>query len=107
MDRSWDYINQYHALTDTVNAEIGTEAAQFPEKEYIIGIFVAVWCFKIPDQRYMHRPFVEHPGRRGGCSMGMDGGCSEGRPRRMRFFCWLEVKKMVKEREMEVDDDRT
>jgi len=24
--------------------EIGTEAAQFPEKEYINGIFVAVWC---------------------------------------------------------------
>ncbi len=25
-----------------MNAEIGTEAAQFPEKEYINGIFVAV-----------------------------------------------------------------
>jgi hypothetical protein len=25
-----------------VNMEIGTEAAQFPEKEYINGIFVAV-----------------------------------------------------------------
>jgi hypothetical protein len=23
--------------------EIGTEAAQFPEKEYINGIFLAVW----------------------------------------------------------------
>jgi hypothetical protein len=43
-----------------INAEIGTEAAQFPEKEYIIGIFVAVWCFKNPNQRYVHRPFIEH-----------------------------------------------
>ncbi len=27
-----------------MSVEIGTEAAQFPEKEYINGIFVAVWC---------------------------------------------------------------
>jgi hypothetical protein len=26
-----------------MNVEIGTEAAQFPEKEYINGIFLAVW----------------------------------------------------------------
>ncbi len=26
-----------------MNVEIGTEAAQFPEKEYINEIFVAVW----------------------------------------------------------------
>jgi hypothetical protein len=26
-----------------MNVEIGTEAAQFPEKEYINGIFVAVY----------------------------------------------------------------
>jgi hypothetical protein len=26
-----------------MNVEIGTEAAQFPEKEHINGIFVAVW----------------------------------------------------------------
>jgi hypothetical protein len=26
-----------------MNVEIGTEAAQFPEKEYITGIFFAVW----------------------------------------------------------------
>ena len=26
-----------------MNVEIGTEAALFPEKEYIIGIAVAVW----------------------------------------------------------------
>ncbi len=27
-----------------MNVEIGTEAAQFPEKEYINGIFLAVYC---------------------------------------------------------------
>jgi hypothetical protein len=26
-----------------MNVEITTEAAQFPEKEYISGIFLAVW----------------------------------------------------------------
>jgi hypothetical protein len=26
-----------------MNVEIGTEAAQFPEKKYISGIFFAVW----------------------------------------------------------------
>jgi hypothetical protein len=26
-----------------MNVEIGTEAAQFPEKEYIVEIFLAVW----------------------------------------------------------------
>ncbi len=26
-----------------MNVEIGAEAAQFPEKEYISGIFFAVW----------------------------------------------------------------
>jgi hypothetical protein len=26
-----------------MNVEIGTETLQFPEKEYINGIFVAVW----------------------------------------------------------------
>ncbi len=38
VDRSWKYINrsQTHECG-------GTEAAQFPEKEYINGIFVAVW----------------------------------------------------------------
>jgi hypothetical protein len=27
-----------------MNVEIGAEAALFPEKEYIYGIAVAVWC---------------------------------------------------------------
>jgi hypothetical protein len=30
-----------------MNVEIGTEAAQFPEKEYISGIFLAVWPYKV------------------------------------------------------------
>ena len=33
-----------------MNADIGTEAAQFPEKEYIIGIFVAVLRHKYKDK---------------------------------------------------------
>jgi hypothetical protein len=28
-----------------MNVKIGTEAAQFPEKEYINGIFLAVWKY--------------------------------------------------------------
>jgi hypothetical protein len=27
-----------------MNVEIGTEATQFPEMEYVNGIFVAVYC---------------------------------------------------------------
>jgi hypothetical protein len=27
-----------------LNVEIGTEASQFPEKEYINGIFLSVYC---------------------------------------------------------------
>jgi hypothetical protein len=30
-----------------MNVEIGTDAAQFPEKEYITGIFVAVWLKQV------------------------------------------------------------
>ncbi len=33
----------YESLTDTQNVKIGTEAAQFPEKEYINGIFLAAY----------------------------------------------------------------
>jgi len=37
VDRSWEYLNR------SQTHEIGTEAAQFPEKEYINVIFLAVW----------------------------------------------------------------
>jgi hypothetical protein len=30
-----------------MNVEIGTEAAQFSEKEYIHGFFLAVWLWKV------------------------------------------------------------
>ncbi len=38
MEQSWEYINR----SQTHEYGIGTEAAQFREKEYINGIFVAV-----------------------------------------------------------------
>jgi hypothetical protein len=41
VDRSWEYINS--SQTHHMNVEIGAEAAQFPEKEYINGIAVAVF----------------------------------------------------------------
>jgi hypothetical protein len=42
VDRSWEYM--YKSLTGIyMNAEIGTEAAQSPEKEYINEIFISVW----------------------------------------------------------------
>ncbi len=34
-----------------MNVEIGTEAAQFPEKEYINGIFFAVHAHNLPQGR--------------------------------------------------------
>ncbi len=34
-----------------MNVEVGTDAAQFPEKEYINGIFVAVWLSDAPANR--------------------------------------------------------
>jgi hypothetical protein len=39
-----------------MNVEIGTEAAQFPEKEYINAIFVAVWLI-IPTSRALLKTF--------------------------------------------------
>jgi hypothetical protein len=56
-----------------MNVDIGTEAAQFPEKEYIIGIFLAVqvytellphtlWTFIPPLNLYLFLSnFVSHP----------------------------------------------
>jgi hypothetical protein len=38
VDPSWEYKNR----SQTHECGIGTEATQFPEKEYINGIFVAV-----------------------------------------------------------------
>jgi hypothetical protein len=37
----------YKSLTDKWNVEIGTEATQFPEKEYIYSIFLAVWWWSL------------------------------------------------------------
>jgi hypothetical protein len=39
VDQSWEYTNRSQTH---MNVEIGTEAAQFSEKEYIKGIFLAV-----------------------------------------------------------------
>jgi hypothetical protein len=39
-----------------MNVEIGTEAAQFPEKEYINGIFVAVHA-SVGKQRILKTTF--------------------------------------------------
>ncbi len=38
-----------------MNVEIGAEATQFPKKEYINGIFVAVYTVKLSVNEYLHR----------------------------------------------------
>ncbi len=48
----------YKSLTD-INVEIGTEAAQFPEKEYINGVFVAVQFEKRRHQHVGTFEFIE------------------------------------------------
>ncbi len=40
-----------------MNVEIGTEAAQFPEKEYISGIFLAVCAVIVPQQKPVTEAF--------------------------------------------------
>jgi hypothetical protein len=40
-----------------MNVEIGTEAVQFPEKEYINGIFVAV-CFDVMKKVRVNSPVL-------------------------------------------------
>jgi hypothetical protein len=51
VDRSWEYINrsQIHEY-----GNFGNEAAQFPEKEYINGIFVVV------SARLIVNKFIRH-----------------------------------------------
>jgi hypothetical protein len=49
-----------------MNAEIGTEAGQFPEKEYINGIFVTVWPAadkEVQDKEVEQFCQPRHPGR--------------------------------------------
>jgi hypothetical protein len=41
-------INYFYLFFYLFNVEIGTEAARFPEKEYIIGIFLAVYQLSHP-----------------------------------------------------------
>jgi hypothetical protein len=43
-----------------MNVEIRTEAAQFPEKEYINGIFFAVHTVVAPSKREAFRMIVDH-----------------------------------------------
>jgi hypothetical protein len=47
VDRSWEYIAHRH-----MNIEIGTEAAQSPEKEYIKGIFLQCVIFNMANHSF-------------------------------------------------------
>jgi hypothetical protein len=44
-----------------INVEIGTEAAQFPEKEYINGIFSALHTVVAPSKRAAFRMIIDVP----------------------------------------------
>jgi hypothetical protein len=46
-----------------MNVEIGDEAAQFPEKEYINGIAVAVYDEHVPNLRRIRPSISEKKGR--------------------------------------------
>jgi hypothetical protein len=65
VDRSWEYINR----SQNVNVEIGTEAAQFPEKEYINVSFVAVylWLLKVGGQGHFSSQMVKGDMASGHC----------------------------------------
>ncbi len=41
-----------------MNVEIGTEAAEFPEKEYIIGIFFAVLVAHLASSSLVSNPDI-------------------------------------------------
>jgi hypothetical protein len=58
VDRSWKYINR----SQTHECGIGAEARLFPEKEYINGIAVAVWGWRVS----FTCPMVVSPCLRGG-----------------------------------------